>query len=419
MSPTEQLECFSDSFPGGAYRADRDPDGHYTIRDVPFFSELPAGVRSNEKPIGRDWMEAVVKHHRRRESEEKFLAPVHANHHGTGRTNFRIGFLRPTRVGQLQLDGKTRWTLFGDITRVPEEHFQTIKEIGYPYRSAEINPAWTPEIASLALSEDEAPHFKLPMLTIGEERHNFSDVFQPQFSPAVAFSEVGNSAFICFSFRGEDMAKTAETFQDEKDEKKEDEKKMSGKKLQDGEEKDKKKEPDEKKGEERVDPKTLSDPFLTQLLESNQKLTETVGRLSGQICALEEKEEKREQVAQVEILSANAIKDLKSKGWHLSESTEKAIRDIATQSDKALEVFVETYKANTPKDPPRSIDEIDASEVFNEDPPEVLKFTTQSPDKLEKARELSKMFDELGKSATMSVSREEFIDFNMKPMEYV
>jgi len=440
-------EAFGDDFPSGGYLAEMDDDGQFwNIRDVPFFSELPAGTRSNETSISREWMEAVISRHRELESQQKYLPAVHANHHGDGRETFRIGFLRPTRVGRLVLDGKLRWTLFGDIIRVENNHFEQIKDMRYPYRSAEIGRGWKPEIASLALSEDEAPHFKLPMLTIGEERRHFDREFLPSERPAMAFSEVGDSAYVCFSFRGTAMPKEEKT------------EKLAEHANANGNDKDKGKEnlqeenevanklakviadfekglpallasflqgllpPTDRtdEGETQVEPAMLK-ARIAELL--NAKVVETkeddktvnkLSELRGEMDAFKEKERLREETKTAESLAESKIKELQTEGWHLSEEAVASIRDIAGESKPALEKYVKAYKATMPKDPPRTLEE---AEVFSQDSPDISKYKTRSPEVLEQARNLSLQYDELKEGgANLTATREEFIDINLETL---
>ena len=436
---TDNPEAFGE-IPGGGYTAERDETGQFwTIRDVPFFSELPAGVRSNEKAISREWMESVIARHHKLETEQKHLPPVHANHHDSGRENFRIGFLRPTRVGKLILDGEPRWTLFGDIVRIDDKNFQDIRELRYPYRSAEIGRGWTAEIASLALSEDEAPHFKLPMLTIGNETRHFDREFSPSLRPAVAFSEVGESAYICFSFKGSVMAK--ETDQLNQDGNDGSDGGGDGGEMPPKEDKLVKKlnkvitdfqeglpallasflqgllPPTDRtdEGETQVEPAMLRERIAALLAKKEEK-PEDLDKLSamrGEIDGLKEKDRQREENAAADGLAQITIESLRAEGWHLTEDVQTAIRGIACESKTALDAYVTSYKATIPKEPPQTLDKA----IFTEDAPELGKYKTMSPEDLEVARDLSRQFDQLTETgAKLSSSREEFIDINMNAM---
>lgn len=449
--PEKIFQAFTEDFPGGGYVAEQDETGEFwTIRDVPFFSELPAGTRSNEKSISREWMEAVVQRHRELETAQKHLPAVHANHHDSGRENFRIGFLRPTRVGRLVLDGKARWTLFGDIIRVEDHHFEQIKELRYPYRSAEIGRGWKPEIASLALSEDEAPHFKLPMLTIGEERRQFDREFLPSERPAMAFSEVGDSAYVCFSFKGTAMPekktdKLAENADGNDKQNKNGKEELQENKVAEGiakviaefqeglpalvasilaglipptvraDEGETAVEPAMLKAriEELLKPKVDKSKDAEKSKETD-KTVEKLSELRGEMDALKEKERLREKVQASEGLAESKIKELQAEGWHLSEHAEASIRDIAGESELALEKYVKGYKQTMPKELPKTLEE---AQVFSDDSPDISKYKTRSPEVLEAARDLSRQYDELKDGGgRLTTTREEFIDINLETL---
>lgn len=431
----EATETALSDVPGGGYLSEFDEKSEFwSIRDVPFFSELPAGTRSNEKAISKSWMEAVVKRHKALERDQRHLPPVHANHHDAGRENFRIGFLRPTRVGRLILDGKPRWTLFGDIVRVEDSHYSSIKDLGYPYRSAEIGIGWKPEISSLALLADEAPHFKLPMLTIGEERRHFDREFAPEQQPAVAFSEIGESAYVCFSFRGAAMPKSAvippkttvKLTQDDGNDK--------DKNLQEGgdevtsgivkvvEEFQKNLPAMVKQILEELMPSVVRTAEGEQPVEPEAMLKakkeeagdDRVVQLMSEVALLKEQGRLRDFAEKTEKLVKEKADALRTDGWNVTEESEAAMLGIAKESAAALDTHVESFRKTMPKDPPRTLEE---AEVFAVDSPALQKYTTQSPERLESARDLARQYDELiAGGARLESSQEEFIDCNLETL---
>lgn len=438
----EATETALSDVPGGGYLSEFDESTEFwAIRDVPFFSELPAGTRSNEKAISKSWMESVVRRHKTLERDQKHLPPVHANHHDAGRENFRIGFLRPTRVGRLILDGKPRWTLFGDIVRIEDSHYSLIKDLGYPYRSAEIGIGWKPEISSLALLADEAPHFKLPMLTIGEERRHFDRSFSPEQQPAVAFSEIGESAYVCFSFRGAEMPKTKTkttevvTLNQDDDPNKDKNLQADGDPVASGIA-DVVKEfqknlpamvkqiledmmpsvvrPEE--GEQPVEPELLKAQMLKAMLKAKEEKPgdDRLVALMSKVALLEETGRQRDFAEKTEKLVKEKAEALRADGWHVTDESEAAMLGIAKESAVALETHVESFRKTMPKDPPRTLAE---AEIFSIDAPVLQKYKTQSPEILELARGLATQYDELTASgARLESSQEEFIDINLESL---
>src|SRR5258705_2320996 len=147
---------FVENLPGGQYVALQDDDGTWTITSedrvgLPIFAQLEAGARDNAKPIGRDWMLQAIDRHRLLEKYQKHVAPVHASHRSDGHTPDRIGFLRLTKVGKLQQNGKPVDALFGEICGVKDEDLKRLEDLELPYRSVEIGRWDKPEISSLAL----------------------------------------------------------------------------------------------------------------------------------------------------------------------------------------------------------------------------------------------------------------------------
>lgn len=197
-----------DSIPGGNYTAIENEDGTWTIQDVPIFSKLPKGARSNQADIGADWMKAAIVRHRQLEEDQQHLAPVHMNHHEQGRETPRVGFLRLTRVAPIAQNGKDVEALFADIVGVSSADLDRIQGLALPYRSVEVLRWEKPEIASLALLGDEAPFFKMPMLKIGQRvpRGEVDGVRQAvrvkDQEPVLAFHQEAGHELILFSFRG-------------------------------------------------------------------------------------------------------------------------------------------------------------------------------------------------------------------------
>lgn len=152
--------------PGGGYTASDNGDGTYNLHDVPIFAELAKGQKRNPTDIDREWMESAVKRHKAL-SGEKYMAPVHVKHHDLGANTERAGFLLPKEVRLIQYGGKPTAALFADLLRIPAAIFNRIQKGELPYRSVEVGDWTKPEIASLALLDDEAPFFKFELLTVG------------------------------------------------------------------------------------------------------------------------------------------------------------------------------------------------------------------------------------------------------------
>lgn len=151
---------------GGRYTAKQEADGKWSVLDVPIFSELPAGERRNEKAIGREWMEAAVKAAKVR-AAEGYEAPLHVFHHDGMHQTVPAGRVVFKEVRDVTYEGKLRAAVIVDFVAIPQDIFARIEREEFPYRSVEVHDWDKPEIASVALLNDEVPFFKLAMLTIG------------------------------------------------------------------------------------------------------------------------------------------------------------------------------------------------------------------------------------------------------------
>lgn len=149
---------------GGAYAATQNPDGSWNVLDVPVF----AAHERHGKKVDQAWLEGAV----RRAAElhaSNYVAPLHVGHHPDGDVQ-RAGYFLPKRVEQRAFaGGKPLPVVVADLLAVPADVFQEIKAGRLPYVSVEVADLNKPEISSLALLEDEAPFFKFPLLTIGQE----------------------------------------------------------------------------------------------------------------------------------------------------------------------------------------------------------------------------------------------------------
>ncbi len=418
------------TLPGGHYVAEEQSDGTWTIRDIPFFAELPAGIRSNSEDIGKDWLDAVVSHHEYRENAEKYLAPVHLNHHDTGRDTPRVGFLRPLGVKQILLDGKRKWTIFADIVGVQEHWVDIIKNYGAPFVSAEIPPDWRTEMLSLAISEDEPPHFKMPLMNVGEMRR-----FKPEFGPVVAFSATEESMRLVFNFKGTTMPATKRTAdkpadkpadKDKKDILDDDDEKKKKKKDNDDIEKKvfaaMKKFADEKDDKDKKDREPVIEPVEAALLSAVRAgIMPEIAKLSGEVSGLKESISARDKAEKLASSSTGAAEKLRAEGWHVSDDLENRIARFAALGEEALKDFIDSHKRFAPKEPPKDFESFAASgdddkdgDVFESDDKHLEKYAVKGPQFLERARRWSREYAQLQAGGlNLKSSAEEFIDTNM------
>ncbi len=154
------------TLPGGNYTAIRDVDGTWCIKNIPIFSEVPAGERGNEEAIDSEWMRACVENMHRRHAE-KYVAPVHVNHHD--KPTEQAGYFLPVAVRPYKYEGRDVWTIYADLYKVPDHIYRRVRENRLAFRSVEVIKYEEREIGSLALMADEVPFFRYELTTIGVE----------------------------------------------------------------------------------------------------------------------------------------------------------------------------------------------------------------------------------------------------------
>lgn len=424
--------------PGGKFNATQQPDKTWTIHAVPIFAKMEAGERHNDKRIDASWMQDAIARHKQLEVEQHHLAPVHENHHEPGKPTRLVGFLRPTHVGKLVQRGNLVDTLFADIVGVKQDDFDRMKSMEFPYRSAEINREWRPEIASLALLGDEAPFHKLPMLTIGREKP-----IEVMPEATQVFAEEPKCNLVLFSFKEATMP----TPRKKKGKKGDAETVPENVNFADD---------DEEEGGDDKEKENLDDvasqitaavqefesrlpdmikQFLDSMIpggddseesEEGERLPaeamseETIADLTGRLAALERKNRLREAESEVRTLVDKTVEELNEGGWEVGKSTRQDMVNLAEHSSypgKSLDIFAESYKKSTPQDPEQDLDEALAGGHIPEDtgdPDEVLAYREKGPEVYSNARKLSNQYDSLKEAGfPLSVTREEHIKINL------
>ena len=146
--------------------------------------------------------------------------------------------------------------------------------------------------------------------------------------------------------------------------------------------------------------------------------TKQVASLSGEVAALKDQFQKREQSDQRAKLIADAVAALESDGYEVASETRDSMERIAKLSGDgakdAIEAFSATYRATSLKEPPNTLADFEQSAptALETDPDEVAKFADESPEKLQAARRLSREYDELAKHG-MTATREEYIALSL------
>lgn len=396
---------------GGRYRFSANDDGTYNIHDVEIMGEMASHARMNPKPVGAKWHQRAVDRAKLR-AKEGYVAPLHVYHHGDGdgRTE-RAGFVLPTKVGTTVVGGKKMATIYADLQRIPAAVFERIKNGELPYRSVEL-PPWThePEILSLALLPDEAPHFKFALLKPGEEiaadsvTHYSNDVEAPLRAGYRLAS--GEAIILCRNrFGGAKFM--------EKDEKDEGAKMMQPDELEaaivavlkkHGVIKD-----EAKEGEMAEDEEEEVEMANDKATNTNQAPTEQAAgkpsaiasaetiKLQARVAALEKNDADRKADEAAQTLM-RAVRAEHLADYDLDEKAEALMLKLARANDREGLVTFATVYADTadPRKPNTLADyENRAARGRASDSKEVAAFATKGPDALDRARKIASEYRKL------------------------
>ena len=148
----------------------KQPNGRYTIFDVPIFGTFKDDKRG---AVEIEDLQHVISSFNENKGENFHYPRIHVGHHEKLENRPGAGYL-----DNLILKGDT---IFADLVEITPDIFeQIIREMKFPYVSAEYNPD-KKQITSLALLESQSPYFKYPLLALAQEPQEAS-TFQDCFS---------------------------------------------------------------------------------------------------------------------------------------------------------------------------------------------------------------------------------------------
>ena len=438
------------SMPGGEYRWSRNDDGTYNIYDLPMMALLKKGEKGAPADMQLSYLSQCIEWASMK-LNEKYIAPLHIQHHKPFITNDRTepaGRVLPKRLASITLNQQEIPVIVGDLLYVQEESFKEIAAGRLPYVSPEL-PPWgkPPRILSLALLPTESPFFAFEMLTLGPEVIRESVLSFSELEPLIACCDtVDDRHILLFKFAGgsmpvdihkdekkktegesvslmgkhdtkqeggvdigmafRDMHKALKTLSAhfghslEEEEKKNEKmthepghKEKEGEKMM-GEHKDLKPAEQQKPKEEGM---VASDDRIALSAEVGAKLAEQ----AGEIAALKSVNSKRETSDKMTTLVDSAMVTLAE--YNPTDDLRKELATMAEGGEVILNTFVESYKRTTPKDPPKTLRDFEgrgttgAAKNFAVDPnapAEVLAFADE-PEKLAKATEFADQFKKL------------------------
>lgn len=440
------------ALPSGNYSVVDNGDGTSDILDVPIISEMKKGWKGAPEDLGRAWLQKLVDNHQRLALQDRHFKPVHVQHHELFVKPEKAGFLLPTRVGQLKLKGKDIWTAFADLKRVPNHVVDAIEQEKLSYVSVEVRSWENATLSSLAIMDTDDPFWEYPMLGV-TRKFQKSDFVRHEESVGPVMASLCNedgSGAILLSFRGGNMA--FDNKDDKNDPSADDDKNGKGNDATGSDQKGKMADANKEQGGASVENGGLVKLMQEQLsmlntgmqavLAAMNKLVSgfaqpgananhtqapvdqtaaTAGKLSAKEDAKFDKLTadvdallKEKTVAK---LLVDASKQLE--GWHLGSKAKERLQFWAEKdlTGALLKNYIDDYKANVPKEPPRTLAEMESSQgrAAANDDQAVLKFAADGPEALTMARECSMLFDDAQKRGHVgSMSRERFIELEMK-----
>jgi hypothetical protein len=353
--------------PGGKYSARQNSDGTWDVMDVPFFAEVPKGIKGAPRDITEDDLRDSVDTHRRKYSEDSFLPRLNVLHNYGIHRPMPAGFFLPRSVRPFRMGGKHRPVVFADLLAIPDEVFRRMDRGELPYRSAEVRTYEPLTFGALALLDTEPPHFEFPLM-LDFDKSELSVVRLDDGGPTLAYAATGTdgpSAFL-FRFAEDDMPD---------DEKKPDEKDPGDGKMAEGE-------GDLKGAISAIEAKMKEFTPLLELLPKLQEMLAGAGeeeesieqepadepvaamsatpagnedeatQMQARVSALESYRASNEHEKKVDKTFSSAVDSLESEGYALTDAIKGRIRSAAESGEETLKLFTDTFRETVPKDPP-------------------------------------------------------------------
>ena len=131
----------------------RQPNGNYTIFAVPIFSIFKDEERGE---VTKNDLAAIVNNFLKFK-KMNYYSRAHIGHHENAENRPGIGY-----IDNLSIAGDY---LLADIVEIPEKYFIELKNLKYPYVSAEYNPI-KKHVSTVALCESQPSYFKFPILVL-------------------------------------------------------------------------------------------------------------------------------------------------------------------------------------------------------------------------------------------------------------
>lgn len=197
---------------GGQYDAECGPDGKYSIKDIEFFSTHAKGENGVDFNVTDEKireMYAAIMH----DAKAGHLLPVNVFHHNDPQHPDvrQIAYFMPRSLKNSFVNGRDRLTIFGDIVGISSYDFDSMRDVKYPYRSAQVLSFKNNRFSAMSLLKDQVGFFTYPLLTVGSVSYTGSSpsLPQPMESALVGYraEEDADSMLFCYAFGSNDKKK--------------------------------------------------------------------------------------------------------------------------------------------------------------------------------------------------------------------
>lgn len=448
---------------GGKYTATQNADGTWNILDVPICGEVPAGEKFAKSDVDKAWLQKAVDKHLIR-FKEGFEAPLHIHHHGTEKETIPAGTFIPRRVGKIQHSGETSNAIFADLTHIPANVFSEIEAGKFPYISVELGSWDDGEFTSCSLLDDERPYFAFPKVTVGTKVYSFTAEAERIAKPAgvaVAFRATGTDGrglILCKFGGGIKLADDEDKDEAAKDK---DRPAFGKDKSEDSDESDDEEKPTEVDQNPAVEGGDVM-AILKQLLVTTNLIAKNLSGVGGVAAQDDDKDDENEAPveqekpmsdekdkerpaaskdseiklqARVDALEADrderkqqdAIKAradaavVALKGWHINDKMRSRIQAFAAEGQKQLDLYVESIKADVPKDPPTTLSAFEQTVGATAGDPEIEKvmqqYASRGPEVQEQVRGFIALYAEAKQNRLTTLSCESFVKAQFRGLQ--
>lgn len=162
------------------YKWHKQPNGKYTVFDVPIFAVYEKEVLLQDGTVGKNsldssGLEEVVSNFLS-ERKSGYYPPIFLGHHASSVENRHVNATKVGFADSLHVNGDT---ILADLTEIDEKTFLEILKLDYPSRSVEFDGE-NKIITGIALLKSRRPYFQFPILALEDEELNMLEDIKVQ-----------------------------------------------------------------------------------------------------------------------------------------------------------------------------------------------------------------------------------------------